>query len=220
MAARGSHQIDLLSPEVTSIPIRVIGVGGIGSFTVLALAKMGFTNITFYDDDTIEDHNVDNQLYGPVHLGMKKVDALRAIVKILAGINVVGTHARVSSIEQNDGGITIFAVDRIEIREHLFASMKLANGFLIDARMGNEQWTIYTVNLSSMTDRKWYQSFIHPQSESVELPCTAKSIMYTPFSVGGEIAFRVKQIAMNQAYERKKDHAFTEYKEPVAITLS
>ena len=40
------RQSGLIDSEIFSIPINIIGAGGIGSFTTLALAKCGFEDIT------------------------------------------------------------------------------------------------------------------------------------------------------------------------------
>ena len=52
------RQLDIADPsQFKDKPITVIGAGGIGAATVIALAKTGFENITVYDLDGIEAHN-------------------------------------------------------------------------------------------------------------------------------------------------------------------
>lgn len=216
---RHLQHLDILPPDVTTTQIRVIGAGGIGSFTVLALAKMGFSNITVSDFDTIEPHNVDNQLYGETHKGMKKVKALSSIIKVLANIGINAYDEKVETLIVPKNGITIMAVDSMDVRIALYKSMKSFTGYLIDGRMGAQEWVLYTINIASLEERKWYESFLYTSEESIQLPCTAKSIMYTPFSIGGEIAFRVKQILTNEPYERMKTHVFRKYEPESVISL-
>ena len=63
------RQLDIADPSrFKDKPITVVGAGGIGAATVVALAKTGFENITVYDFDKIEDHNFPNQLL-PMWIG-------------------------------------------------------------------------------------------------------------------------------------------------------
>ena len=53
------RQLDIADPcQFKDKPITVIGAGGIGAATVVALAKTGFENITVYDFDKVEEHNL------------------------------------------------------------------------------------------------------------------------------------------------------------------
>jgi hypothetical protein len=52
------RQLDIADPtKFKDKPVTVIGTGGIGAATVVALAKTGFQNITVYYFDTVEEHN-------------------------------------------------------------------------------------------------------------------------------------------------------------------
>ena len=57
------RQLDIVNIDKLQVPIIVVGAGAIGSFVTLALAKMGCGNITSYDMDTVEEHNLPNQFY-------------------------------------------------------------------------------------------------------------------------------------------------------------
>jgi len=59
------RQMNIVPPEKLSFPITVIGAGAIGSATVVTLAKMGCSDITVWDSDTLEDLNIPNQLCKP-----------------------------------------------------------------------------------------------------------------------------------------------------------
>jgi len=79
---RHKRQLGIVSPAQLQSPIVVIGAGGIGSWAVLALAKMGCPNITVIDFDTVEDHNVATQFYKESQIKMFKVDALEELKTI------------------------------------------------------------------------------------------------------------------------------------------
>ena len=83
------RQEDLLPDSMRGIGINIIGVGAVGSFAALALAKMGFKNIKVFDDDKVEEHNISNQFYKLADIGKLKVDALAGMIKEFEDINII-----------------------------------------------------------------------------------------------------------------------------------
>src|SRR5260221_11748263 len=74
------RQTDLVRPAELMFPITIIGVGGIGSMTTFALAKMGALSLTTVDFDKVEEHNTPSQLYTMDDVGTHKVTALQATI--------------------------------------------------------------------------------------------------------------------------------------------
>ena len=70
------RQSDIINPEVLGTPVHIIGAGAIGSCAALALAKIGFKDFTVYDFDSVELHNLPNQMYRAKDIGKPKVEAL------------------------------------------------------------------------------------------------------------------------------------------------
>jgi len=94
------RQLDIADPsQFRDKPVTVIGAGGIGAATVVALAKTGFENITVYDFDTVEEHNLPNQLL-PIWVGNQdtlqwaKTTALFHLVHDLADISITPINER------------------------------------------------------------------------------------------------------------------------------
>lgn len=55
----------------------LLGVGGVGSFTLDALYRTGITNITIVDFDTYEESNLNRQMGSEGNIGRVKVEALK-----------------------------------------------------------------------------------------------------------------------------------------------
>ena len=68
---------DMIKEISMDTPITIVGVGSIGSYATLALAKLGFTNILVIDDGIVEEENISPQLYRLSDIGRPKVDALK-----------------------------------------------------------------------------------------------------------------------------------------------
>lgn len=65
--------------------VAVFGLGGVGSYTVEALARAGVKEITVIDSDVYEITNLNRQLYATTQsLGIKKTTATRERVKIIS----------------------------------------------------------------------------------------------------------------------------------------
>ena len=85
---RFDRQLDIVLPEKLCFPITVIGAGAIGSAVVVTLAKMGCSDITVWDMDTLEDVNVPNQICKLSMVGKPKTEALAELVSELAGSQI------------------------------------------------------------------------------------------------------------------------------------
>jgi molybdopterin/thiamine biosynthesis adenylyltransferase len=138
---RFKRQVDIINPDSTSIPIHLSGCGGIGSWTALMLAKMGCDNITIYDFDEVEDHNVASQFFKESQLGELKTEALLKNVLEQTGIGL-----KIGDVEDEkdlSDGIIIIAVDSMKMRWRLNEYYKNKNILIIDARMGGLQSEVY-----------------------------------------------------------------------------
>ena len=94
------RQLDIADPtQFKDRPVTVVGAGGIGAATVVAFAKTGFENITVYDFDSVEDHNLPNQL-PPISVGDRdtlqwaKTTALFHLVHDPADITITPVNER------------------------------------------------------------------------------------------------------------------------------
>lgn len=199
--------LDILHPEVKKRPIKIIGAGAIGGTLALVLSKMGFMNLTLYDDDKVEKHNIDNQLYGPMHVGRHKVDAMSDICLELADVEVFGMQFRCEGKSSRGAvhadSIVVVAVDSMYSRMSIWEGLKdYKFGWLIDPRMGAEQLQIYTCNPNLYPEQQWYQTTLFEDKDASPEKCTAKSIMYTPFIAAGFVAHQIKRIVMNEPIKR------------------
>jgi len=199
---RYHRQLDLVRPDALNIPITVVGAGGIGSFTVLALAKMGCGNLWVYDFDTVESHNLPNQLYREKDIGRPKVEALKDMVQEFTGIEIKAFNTRVDG--KGFGGIVVFAVDSMDERMKLWEGVKYNPRvpLLIDGRMGAEVMRVFSIVPTDPDDVRRYEAELYPSSEAFSAPCTARAIIYTAFSVAALIAGQVKKYVAGQPYSR------------------
>lgn len=194
MANRLDRQLDIIREGELTFPIHVLGAGGIGSWTVLLLAKMGCSNIIVYDDDIVEDHNVGSQFFKESQLGMKKVKALKINVLEQTGVEIK-TIDRIKDENFIDRGLVIIAIDSMEERIRLSEIYKVHPIYIIDGRMGGLTFEIY-----NCTSKKYPETTVNPEEVSHDA-CTAKSICFNCAVIAGLIANQVRMYA-------KKDNRF------------
>jgi threonine dehydrogenase-like Zn-dependent dehydrogenase len=199
------RQLGILVPSEDLIfPVTVIGCGGIGSPTVLALAKMGCADITIYDDDLVEVHNLPNQLHKMDHVGQPKVDGFSKVVEEFTGFKPKAVVERVSSSHPLEG-VVISGVDSMKARQEIWQAVKYNPlvKLYIDARMGAEVCRIYSVQPVDPTDVRRYESSLYSDEEALDAPCTERSIIYNVFVIAGLIGNQVKKFAKGEALEKE-----------------
>ncbi len=194
------RQQDVVDAEkLANLQVMLIGLGSIGSVTGLYLAKMGIRNLTCFDADVVDIHNVSNQAYGMSDIGLLKADAFSVLVENQTGVmpNCIGM--------QYDGrqqsGIVISAVDSMKSRESIWKSIRdqASVQLYIDARMGLETLVVHAVRPQIREDRVRYSQSIIPDDHAFQEPCTARTICYTPLMAASVVCNLVKRF-VNQEH--------------------
>ena len=193
---RFTRQLDIIKPGRLKFHITVIGAGAIGSATVVTLAKMGCSNISVWDSDTLERVNIPNQLCKISEIGNPKVDALARLTKELTGIAIQPVNSRYRGQKLRD--VVISTVDNMNARINLWKRAKRRKDItlLIDARMGAEFARLYAVHPTEADEVRFYANNLYEEAEN--LPCSGRSIVYCPTVVAGFITLLIKQHALNR----------------------
>ena len=159
-------------PRLATTPITVIGAGAIGSFVVLGLAKIGAGNLTVWDPDVFEEHNLSNQWYAPRHIGMSKVTALRRVTADMTDTLIDVVSASFTGPDATE--VTICCVDSMDARVQIWKGLLPRPALYVDARMGAEVGRLLCVG----TFGSWYEEELYPSNEAFRAPCTARATMY------------------------------------------
>ncbi len=208
MNKRHKRQLGIVSPDKLQSPIVVVGAGGIGSWAVLALAKMGCPNITAIDFDKIKDHNVATQFYKESQIGMDKVEALKENVLEFTGVEIVPIPTKWETVfkvpdfqEHIKESIVISAVDSIKARKKLFKFFMEKGVYAhtyIDSRMGGELFRMFTIDWFVPETVEKYTNKLFSKTKIHREVCTERAIAYNTFLSGAMIAHAVKNIVNNQ----------------------
>jgi hypothetical protein len=203
-----TRQKDLVDERIFSTPINIIGAGAIGSFTTLALAKMGFKDIMVFDDDKVEEHNIPNQFYPLSSIGKSKVCALKELVLEMTGIGILPIESRwdksmIFSSSTPAPVIVVSAVDTMKVRSELYTALCTTHNIFIDGRMGGHQLEVRTCYMRLIYDKSKYKKTLWSDSQTSPLPCTQKAVMYNVLMIASLIANQCRLTLENKVYNRE-----------------
>lgn len=116
---------EFFQPEMCKERIHIIGCGAVGSTIAENLVRLGLTNISLYDFDTVESHNIANQMFRETDIGKLKTEALREILLDInpdldEGLRLINT----GWTGQKLSGYIFLCVDSIELRREIAEQYK------------------------------------------------------------------------------------------------
>ena len=115
-----SKSYDFFQPEKDDAKIHIVGCGSVGSTIAENLARCGVKNMVLWDFDTVEAHNIVNQMFRQQDVGKSKVESLK---DILCDINpeIVDTVELKPEGWQGKlmSGYIFLCVDNIELRRQI-----------------------------------------------------------------------------------------------------
>lgn len=172
---------EFFDPIKVTSRIHIIGCGSVGSTLAENLARCGITKFGFWDFDTVEQHNIVNQMFTEEHVGMPKVEALKSIV------TAINPEAAPDIELHPDGwkgeilsGYVFLAVDSIEIRRD-FVEKHMSNPYVkavFDIRTLLESAQHYAANWTNYAEKQKLlktMQFSHEEAMS-ETPVSACGI--------------------------------------------
>lgn len=206
------------APWFKQYPITIGGVGGIGSWLSLLLARGGHSLI-LYDMDTVELQNMGGQLYAAHHVGKTKTAAVKDIVLKFANNEAVQTFGKFTE-DSFVTDITFSAFDNMEARKIMsekwfayqmskVAARKDLSGkknpeevnIFIDGRMEAETFIIYVVD--SPERYKRYQAELFDDSLIPNAPCSFRATSHNPAILAGNMVAVLNNMIANKIKGRK-----------------
>ena len=188
------RQQDMVDMDrLSNLNITLIGAGSIGSTTGLWLSKMGIRNLTIYDADVVEPHNWSNQAFREFDIGIAKAEALAEVIQHFGRVR---PDAKVEQyVDQPLTEVVISGVDSMKSRQEIWRSVRLKPEvqLYLDARMGLETLAVYAVHPQSREERQVYVKTLHSDENSLQEPCTARTICYTPLMAASILCSLVKR---------------------------
>lgn len=176
-----SKSYEYFQPEKQKDRIHIIGCGSVGSTVAYMLARTGVTNFTLWDFDTVEPHNLANQMFRQKDIHKPKVDAL---LDIICEINPEIADAAKLKPEGWNGqqlsGYVFLCVDNIDLRRKI-VEMHMDNPYvkaMFDFRTRLEDAQHYAADWSDYKMKKDFlnsMNFSHDEAKE-ETPVSACNV--------------------------------------------
>jgi molybdopterin/thiamine biosynthesis adenylyltransferase len=199
-----TRQQDWFNPnEHPYAHVTIVGVGGIGSWTALALGKLGIRNIDLVDHDAVEPHNVPSQMYGLDDVGTPKVLALGGHVLEFANYHPNVLETTLTEYPYQYDGVVVSALDSMAARAALWDRVKHTPvELLLDARLGGQSIVVYAVNPCDPAHIEFYESRLYSDEQAKDYPCTAAAVIDVGFQVASLLTRAVRLHFTGQPVER------------------
>ena len=144
---------DFFQPETCRDRIHIIGCGAVGSTVAENLVRFGLTKITLYDFDTVEAHNIANQMYRSTDIGKPKTAALAEyLIQINPELQDNLVIEEKGYTGQRLSGYVFLCVDNIDLRREIATTNK-TNPYIkamFDFRIRLEDAQHYAANWKDM----------------------------------------------------------------------
>lgn len=115
-----SKSYEFFQPEKEDVRINIVGCGSVGSTVAVLLARAGVTRMTLWDFDTVEAHNLANQMFRQNDVGRLKTEALADILTEINPDIVDNLQLKSDGWKgQQLSGYVFLCVDSIELRREI-----------------------------------------------------------------------------------------------------
>lgn len=200
MSKYHARQSGLVPTEkLEDLEVVVVGVGGIGSWAALSLAKLGVGSMCVIDPDIVEEHNLANQAYRHQDLTKNKVEALHEMLEDIRPTMPVLPFVGVFEQKYLEASVVVSGLDSMDARKGLWECLiQTDTPLYIDGRMAGEFMRIFIVEMKDPLSVKAYEDTLYANKEVSREPCSARSIVYNTQVIGGLISLLVKKYLVGE----------------------
>lgn len=175
--------------NIQSKVIILAGIGGIGSWCSLLLARMKPASMFIYDDDIVEAVNMSGQLYSQSDLGISKVTALAKMIRNYANYSSVFAVSERFTDESEASDIMICGFDNMAARKLFFNKWwshvqskpeeERKNCLFIDGRLAAEEVQVLCIKGDDEYNINRYNNeFLFSDAEADETICSYKQTTF------------------------------------------
>ena len=169
--------------RLAAIKATVIGVGAIGRPLALQLAAIGAPRLQLVDFDVVDLSNITTQGYLAADIGLPKVQATAAAIRLLDPTIVVECIQDRYRPKMEIGEAVFCAVDSIDARAAIWRSAGSRCRFWCDGRMLAE--VIRVLAVDEHTGRDHYPTTLFAQAEAQVGRCTSRTTIYASSIAAG-----------------------------------
>lgn len=199
--AKQANLID--SSKVSGWKVKVFGLGSIGSNMVKQLALVGFKQIQGYDFDTVDPDNMGSQEFTKEHVGMKKTEAARKLMKDWYDFDIEVFDGKITAeteIYPEANTIYFCGFDSLEARKLLWDKISPYPVIWAESRIGLTSQRYYIMDLRKRDTAAMveYEKTLDPAGPRTELKCGEKGC----YPSNAELVSKIVRQFVNIAEEK------------------
>lgn len=197
-----SRQQELFDANNVDFPVHIIGAGATGSWLALMLAKLGIKDITVYDFDKVEEHNLPNQFYDEADVGEFKIKALRDNIHCQTGTAIKIRNKEVKADTKLEGFVFVLT-DTMSSRKEIFEGLLENNKEVlrvVETRMGLTHGRVYFIDPNNEEEVKKYKTNFYTDEEAEVSFCgTSQSVVVTAVGIAQMAVWKlIKYVNKNE----------------------
>lgn len=172
--------------EIQDLPVIVGGLGSLGSWLSIYLARAG-ASVHGYDHDLVDEVNLAGQCFGTSDIDLTKAEAIGSKVLDLSGNYDCVFYNEKYTKDTMSAGVMFACFDNMEARKTMFENWLAYEPvdnepkLLIEARLSAEAFEVFLVT-PDRVDR--YKETLFTDEESQDLPCSFKSTSHVAATAG------------------------------------
>lgn len=171
--------------------ITLIGVGGIGSWAAILLARAGFLPVIM-DDDIVDSSNISGQFFFKDQVMQEKVVAIQHTVDYFGGElgHYVSNRFTENTSARHIRPITIVGTDNMKSRKDVFLKWEREYNYhegslFVDGRLNAESFQIFCIQ--NREDGIKYKDYLYNDNEIEDVSCTAKQTTHYAAMIAANI---------------------------------
>jgi len=161
--------------------VLVVGCGAIGRNIIMQCAHIGIEDVTVFDFDSVENHNVSSQGFSVYDIGLPKVQAISSeLSRKVPGCIVRAYNSR--WVPHNSNYDYVFlAADCMSARKSVsrFYHKRRKKSVVIDCRMRGEEARVL-MSYDRLT-RNYYSTTLFSNDDAADGSCTSNTNIYCSF---------------------------------------
>lgn len=205
--------------EIQNKVITLAGIGGIGSYVALLLARMKPKSLFLYDDDTVETVNMAGQLYSINDVGKKKVNALADICLSFALYDSVFAIPEKYTLASEPSDIMICGFDNMAARNLFFhkwlahvrtlGDERKKHCLFLDGRLAAEEFQVFCITGDDDYNISLYErNYLFSDAQADATVCSYKQTSYMANMIGSMIVNLFVNFVANEVTEGIRDLPF------------
>lgn len=190
-----NRQEDLISPPDV---VHIVGCGGVGTWAAIMLAMAGVPHLHLYEDDTVEESNLNRLPYSPKAVGEAKMDCLTAWLRGLRPGIELTLHGKFQPLlhKFSSSDRVIGAVDTMRDRQQIYAACQEARAYYVDVGAESHHCTVSDspAEWSFVEDRPGYFTPIWVAPVCMAASLAVAAVMYGNIGQGQTVAFDLRHM--------------------------